>query len=344
MDRVLIGVVGYNSIELLDKCLCSVMEQTWKNIEVIYFDNASTDGSVALVKKQFPVITCIQGPDNIGFGPAHNKIILSNTYDFYIPLNPDVILDNDFVNKAIQCFHSTAHPLGAVNGLVCYLKNGVKSDQIYSCGHLMFRDRRIHDLYRGDFLPDIEIKDQYIFGPNGACPVLSHKMISSLMINGFFYEPIFFFTGDDIDVSWRMARKGWKCLFSPELKAWHAAGSTKKYWNMKIRVEYIANRYLLILRNDHLFLFIKDYLIIFFVDILYCTFNFLKRPSFFIVVILALLKVIKYAPYILKSRKHNISKLSWVELNSIFAQNYFDRILYLVKNRLLPIRKIHIPG
>jgi GT2 family glycosyltransferase len=344
MDKVLIGVVGYNSIELLDKCLCSAVEQTWKNIEIMYFDNASTDGSVALVKEKFTAITCIQNPDNIGFGPAHNKIILSNEYDFYIPLNPDVILDNDFVNKAIQCFHSAAQPLGAVNGLVCYLKNGVKSGQIYSCGHLMFRDRRIHDMYRGDLVSDIEIKNRYIFGPNGACPVLSQKMISSLLINGYFYEPVFFFTGDDIDVSWRMARKGWKCLFSPELRAWHAAGSTKKYWSLKIRVEYIANRYLVILRNDHLLLFLKDSFIIIPVDILYFLLNILKRPSFILVILMSIMKVSKYFFYILKSRRQTMSRLALIELNSLFEGDYFHRIIYLFKNHFYHYRKIHIPG
>ncbi len=190
----------------------------------------------------------------------------------------------------------------------------------------------------------IEIKDQYILGPNGACPVLSHKMISSLMINGSFYEPVFFFTGEDIDVSWRMARKGWKCLFSPELRAWHAAGSTRKYWSLKIRVEYIANRYLVILRNDHLLLFLKDCFIIFPVDILYFVLNFLKRPSFIAVIILSTLKVFKYFSYIMKSRRQNSSKLTLAELNALFAGNYFSRIMYLFKNHFVHYRKIHIPG
>jgi len=344
MDKVLIGIVGYNSIDLLDKCLLSAIEQTWKNIDVVYFDNASTDGSIALVKEKFKTITCIQNPNNIGFGPAHNSIIQNNFYDFYIPLNPDVILDEGFVDQAIRCFHSETPDLGAVNGLVCYLKNGVKSDQIYSCGHLMYKDRRIHDLYRGDLLPMVEIRGQYIFGPNGACPVLSYRMISSLMINGFFYEPVFFFTGDDIDVSWRMARKGWKCLFSPKLRAWHAAGSTKKYWCLKIRVEYIANRYLVILRNDHPLLFLRDCFIIFPVDILYFVLNFLKRPSFIVVITMSLLKISKYFSYFLKSRHQNTSKLTLVELNSLFTGNYFSRITYLFKNHFFQYRKIHIPG
>jgi GT2 family glycosyltransferase len=344
MEKVLVGVVGYNSINFLEKCLSSVCDQTWNNIDIVYFDNASVDKSAQYVTENFESIRCIKNSDNLGFGPAHNEIIKTSAFDYYLPLNPDVILDRNFITNAVGVFCSHGPKVGAINGLVCYYENSTKSDRIYSCGHLMYRDRRIHDLHRGDLLSEAKVRERNIFGPNGACPVLSKKMIDSLLVNGYFYEPIFFFTGDDVDVSWRMARQGWICLFSPELRAWHAAGSTRKYWNMRIRVEYFANRYLLVLRNDDLFLFLRDFLIIFFVDILYCIVNFFRRPSFLVVVFLSLLKIMKYAPYIIKSRRHNKSKLMWRELDSVFARNYWGRILYLLKNHFVSARRIHVPG
>ena len=95
---VSIIIVNYNTCELTRNCLKSVFEQT-KNIdfEVIVSDNGSKDGSVEMIKKEFPYVILIENNANLGFGAANNRglKIAKGKYIFY--LNCDTILLNNAV-------------------------------------------------------------------------------------------------------------------------------------------------------------------------------------------------------------------------------------------------------
>lgn len=301
--KVLVGVVGFNSSDTITSCLQSVFQQDYKNIKVIYYDNFSQDQSVSIVLSNFPSVECIQHKRNIGYGNAHNFIIENYEFDYYMPLNPDVILQRDFIRNAVDFYTESTSQIGAVNGLIYHLNDGEKTDTIYSCGHIMHRDRRIDNLFYGQTFSEVEIAQRIVFGPNGACPVLSREMINAVSAQGHFFEPLFFMYGDDIDVGWRMVRTGWVTVFLPECKAWHSIGGSRPFRNRKIRIEYIANRYLLILKNDHLILFLRDFPIIFLVEVIFICIHMTKRPGFLFDLLGAFVKVFRHLVFFILSRK-----------------------------------------
>ena len=98
---VSIIIVNYNTCDLTRNCLKSVFEQT-KDIdfEVIVSDNGSKDGSIEMIKKEFPQVILIENNANLGFGAANNRglKIAKGKYVFY--LNSDTIL----LNNAVKCF------------------------------------------------------------------------------------------------------------------------------------------------------------------------------------------------------------------------------------------------
>ena len=98
---VSIVIVNYNTKKLLKNCLRSIFEQT-KDIffEVIVSDNGSEDGSVEMIKTEFPKVILIENNANLGFGAANNLglKIAKGKYIFY--LNSDTIL----LNNAIKIF------------------------------------------------------------------------------------------------------------------------------------------------------------------------------------------------------------------------------------------------
>jgi GT2 family glycosyltransferase len=98
---VSIIIVNYNTKELIHNCLASIYEQT-KDIsfEVIISDNGSTDGSVEMVKNEFPYVKLVANNENIGFGAANNRAlkIANGKYIFY--LNSDTVL----LNNAVKIF------------------------------------------------------------------------------------------------------------------------------------------------------------------------------------------------------------------------------------------------
>ncbi len=118
---VSIIIVSYNTKELTHNCLKSVFEQT-KDIafEVIVSDNGSTDGSVGMIKAEFPQVILIENNENLGFGAANNRglAIAKGKYIFY--LNSDTILLNNAVKMFFDFWETYPEPeqLGALGGIL----------------------------------------------------------------------------------------------------------------------------------------------------------------------------------------------------------------------------------
>lgn len=98
---VSIIIVNYNTMELTRNCLKSVFEKTEDiDFEVIVSDNGSSDGSVEMIKSEFPQVVLIENNANLGFGAANNcgLRIAKGKYVFY--LNSDTVL----LNNAVKIF------------------------------------------------------------------------------------------------------------------------------------------------------------------------------------------------------------------------------------------------
>ena len=122
--KVSIIIVSFNTKELTRQCLVSVYEKT-KDIsfEVIVSDNGSKDGSVEMIKEEFPQVVLIENGENLGFGKANNKglKIAKGKYIFY--LNSDTIL----LNNAVKLFYDYWISVSNICALGCVLQdnNGV---------------------------------------------------------------------------------------------------------------------------------------------------------------------------------------------------------------------------
>lgn len=94
-------VVSFNTCDLLRDCLHSVYEQTeGVSFEVIVSDNGSADGSVEMVKREFPQAVLVENRANLGFGTANNRGLDVARGEFVFYLNSDTLLKNN----AIKCF------------------------------------------------------------------------------------------------------------------------------------------------------------------------------------------------------------------------------------------------
>jgi GT2 family glycosyltransferase len=114
--QVSIIIVNYNTGKVIEKCLESIYLQTSEiDFEVIVCDNASGDGSVAMIQSRFPGVTVIENEKNIGFGPANNRGRAKATGEFVLFLNSDTVV----LNNAIKIFYNywkqhEEAPLGAL--------------------------------------------------------------------------------------------------------------------------------------------------------------------------------------------------------------------------------------
>ena len=133
---VSIIIVNYNTSKLLSNCLNSIYDQT-KDIsfEVIVSDNGSTDGSIEMLKADFPQVILIENNANLGFGAANNRglAITKGKYIFY--LNSDTIL----LNNAVKCFYDYWEENGEkenLGALGCILQNN-EGKQVLSGGSFL---------------------------------------------------------------------------------------------------------------------------------------------------------------------------------------------------------------
>ena len=82
-------ILNYNSGELILRCIESVINANYNNIEVIVVDNISTDNSHKECKKQFPEIRLIENKENLGYCEGNNVGIRECLGEFFVILNPD---------------------------------------------------------------------------------------------------------------------------------------------------------------------------------------------------------------------------------------------------------------
>ena len=98
-DLVSVIIVNWNGRKWLEKCLDSLRVQTYKNFEVIFVDNASTDDSVDFVEKNYPEVVILKSDRNLGFAGGNNLGIDNSKGEFILFLNNDTWVKEDFLKK-----------------------------------------------------------------------------------------------------------------------------------------------------------------------------------------------------------------------------------------------------
>ena len=103
MARILVVIVTYNALKWVKKCLNSVEKSTIP-ADVLVIDNGSTDGTLSLIRTDFPRTRIIETGENIGFGAANNRglrIAHDECYDFAYLMNQDAWLQKDTLEKLV---------------------------------------------------------------------------------------------------------------------------------------------------------------------------------------------------------------------------------------------------
>src|ERR1041384_8283333 len=101
-DVVSVTIVTYNSGRFIKRCLESVLEQKYPNLEVVIIDNASTDGTVDILEPFADRCRIYYNDENIGFAAAQNQAITLAKGEWVLMLNPDVLLLPGFVQSLVE--------------------------------------------------------------------------------------------------------------------------------------------------------------------------------------------------------------------------------------------------
>lgn len=240
-------IVNYNVKYFLEQCLCSVIKAI-KNIEAEIFvvDNNSTDGSKDFFKDRFPQVTFIWNDKNIGFSKANNIAVNKALGDYILFLNPDTILPEDCLEKCFLFFqtHIDAGAMGIkmLDGAGKFLKESKRSfpspvTSFYKLSGLarVFPHSKTFAKYHLGNLT--ENKNHVVDVLAGAFMIIPKKITNAV---GSFDEN-FFMYGEDIDLSYRIKKAGYKnYYFSGSIIIHFKGESTRKGGLNYVRLFYKA--------------------------------------------------------------------------------------------------------
>lgn len=250
---VSVGIVTWNSARDLPNCLTALAKQDYPCIEVVVVDNASADDSLNIVREMLPSAQVISLAENSGFCGGHNRGIRASHGAFYLPLNPDVILEPGFVTAMVEAIERDPHYGMAAAKL--YLGDPEQLPRRFDSTGL-YLDRKRRQYIRGFGVEDTGQYNQVeeVFGVDGAAPLYRREMLEDICIAGEYFDEAFHSHKEDVDLSWRARIYGWRCIYTPHAVAYHRRsfqpGRKRRQINPTVRLHAVKNRYLLLLKNE----------------------------------------------------------------------------------------------
>lgn len=247
---VSIIIPNWNGEKLLNKNLPKVLAAAKEATEIIVVDDASTDGSVELVKNKFPAVKIVTKPKNEGYSSTVNLGVQVAAGDIVVLINTDVAPAKDFLKSLLKHFDDPlvfavgCEDLSVENGLTVLRGRG---EAAWKKGFF------IH--WRGE----VDKTDTaWVSGGSGAFRRSIWEKLGGMdtLFNPFYWE--------DIDLSYRALKSGYKLVFDPRSKVlhFHEGGKILKSYdkNQIARIAY-RNQFIFIWKNlserriilDHLF-------------------------------------------------------------------------------------------
>jgi GT2 family glycosyltransferase len=247
--RVTVGIVTWNSAGEIEACLEAVERQTWRATDILVADNASGDGTRGLLAGRLPAGRLHLLDRNTGFSAAHNRLIARSAGEFYLALNPDVVLAPDFVERLVAAVWRRP-AVGAASGKLLRFSD----EPVIDSAGIRMRSSQRH-LDRGAGEPDRGQFDRLeeIFGASGAAAFYRRAMLEDLAVEGEVFDEDFFAYREDADLAWRAQWLGWRCLYVPDAVAWHGRRVTPERRGAlppEINRWSVRNRFLLRLKNQ----------------------------------------------------------------------------------------------
>ncbi|MEO0184223.1 MAG: glycosyltransferase [candidate division WOR-3 bacterium] len=257
--EISIVIVNYNVKHFVEQCLMAI-ERARHNLalEIIVVDNASVDGSQAMIKRKFPHVLLLENHKNLGFAKANNQALKIARGKYVLILNPDTLIQEDTL-IILKEFLDKNQDVSAVG---CKLINPDGSFQIASRRSIptpwvaftkiiglsrIFPKSRIFARYNLTYIsPDIESEVEVL---SGSLMMLRKQVLTKV---GYFDEDYFLY-GEDIDLCYKIKKAGGKIYYTPRTKAIHYKGESTK----RGEFSYITNFYssMLIFIDKHF----KDY-------------------------------------------------------------------------------------
>ena len=220
--HIKILILNWNGVHLLKPCLDTVTAIDYPNFSVMVIDNGSSDGSLEIVKENYPSVEILALDQNYGFAGGYNRCfaqLKDEPSEFIMLLNNDTEVDSDILNS----FTHAKEQFGdnqIYGGKIYYQDNPEKI--WYAGGNVKLKYADIsHRGIRKQDSPEYSnpIETDYV---TGCCLFTSMEVINKL--NGF--DERFNMYGEDVDFCLRANQERINCYYWPDAKLWHQVSAS----------------------------------------------------------------------------------------------------------------------
>lgn len=325
---VMIDIIipNWNGEKYLPTCLESLRAQTTTNFTIYVVDNGSEDGSVQLLKSDYPEVVLIEHPHNTGFSRAVNSGIHASS-------NPWIFLLNNDVEVAPDCIeHLSSFISSELNYQIVALKmmDFNKREFIDGAGDAVLRGGvgyRIGTMEKDK--NEYAVKKQ-VFGACAGAALYKREVFQRI---GFFDDDFFAYL-EDVDLNFRAVRAGFKACFLPDAVIYHigSASTGSKFNATTIRLS-TRNNLLVMIKNYDPILFIQLLLPILVYQFFWLIF--IAKHQLYGAYIKGIFEALKMYPLmrIKKSYRHPSVRLSRAEFRQKITNAEYEAINSVMRRR-----------
>jgi len=242
---VSIVVINYNGKQHLKVCLDSLLRTDYPNFEIILVDNASTDGSVEWVTKNYPPqIRIVRNKVNLGSSGGYNAGIRYARGKYVAILNNDVEVDKNWLKPLVDILERDSK-IGAADSKYLNFYERNKFDLSVAAGRFLDYFGNVYTRGHGE-------NDEGTY--NNLCRVFVALTIfkRDVIFKAGLFDEDFFYGYEDVDLSWRINLMGYKIYYIPNSIVYHKSGATVKF-NKITRPEFYIrdkkNRLVTLIKN-----------------------------------------------------------------------------------------------
>ena len=216
-------VLNYNAGNLLLNCINSIKNSAYQNLEIIVVDNISTDRSQEICKEKHPDVKLIQNKKNFGYCEGNNIGIREAKGEFLVILNPDTIVESNWLNELISAYEEFGDGLYQPKILSLNENNIIQStgNMIHIFGFGFARDKGKKNISKEEHIEKIGYA-------SGTCLFTSKTVFDRVGL----LDAFLFLYHDDLDLGWRAAQLGINSYYVPKSKIFHVESYSLK-WSSK---------------------------------------------------------------------------------------------------------------
>lgn len=242
MAKSTIVIPNYNGIKYIEACLDSIYGGTTTDVEVIVVDNASTDGSLALIEEKFRQVRVIKNRENTGFSVAVNQGIEASTTPYVILLNNDTRVDKLFVRELERVLDEDKdNKVFSASARLISLYDKEKTDDAgdFYCalGWAFARGKGKN--------PALYDRNCNVFAACAGAAIYRRALLSAEKV-GLFDKEHFAYL-EDIDIGYRAKLHGYQNRFAANAVVYHAGSATSgsRYNAFKVKLAARNSVYLI---------------------------------------------------------------------------------------------------